>query len=180
MYNTGNKHLLGQHNAYNSACAAAAAKEAGIEDKVIEKAIESFEGVEGRLQFVREVNGVKIYNDNNATSPDATIAALKTLGTNIVLIVGGADKELSMDALVAEIPKHCKKVMLLSGTGTERIKEQIKGDVFDSLQEAVKAALNEASGGDIILFSPAFASFGMFKNEYERNDQFLDIVNKLS
>lgn len=177
-------HLLipGEHNRDNAALARRALQALGISDDFIKTSLESFSGVEGRLQFVREVNGIKIYNDNNATTPDATIAALKALNvefykSRIMLIAGGADKGLDMSGLLYEIAKTCKRVILLAGTGTTRIAPLMQDySIFDSLDAAVREAHASARPGDVILFSPAFASFGMFKNEYDRGDQFMNIV----
>ncbi len=179
--------IPGEHNRQNAALAAEALRALQLSEEEIRAGLESFEGVEGRLQFVREINGVKIYNDNNATTPDATIAALCALAPNvgltkshIILIMGGADKGLNMEELLSEVRSRCKKVILLAGTGTDRIKNELPdASIFDSLQKAIDSAIGEPQPGDIILFSPAFASFGMFKNEYERNDEFLRIVEKL-
>ena len=177
--------LLGQHNMENIACAIEAARSLGISEEDIKKGVESFGGVEGRLQFVREINGVKIYNDNNATTPEATVAALKALNPkseipNIILICGGADKGLELEELIQEINK-CKAVILLPGSGSDRL--QINATKVNNLKEAVEKALAVAASGDTILFSPAFASFGPppggFKNEYDRNDQFLEIIKNL-
>src|SRR3990167_9571280 len=170
----------GEHNRYNAGLAVAAGDALAIDTNIMCEALASFAGVEGRLQFVREVSGVKIYNDNNATTPEATVAALRTFGRNVVLIAGGADKGLDMSEFVSEVQKVCKKIVLLGGTGTERIKAELSdARVFDSLPEAVSEALKDVSKGDVLLFSPAFASFGMFKNEYDRNDQFMDFVHRL-
>lgn len=185
--------VLGEHNRENAALATALLQALGLSDEDIRSGLESFAGVEGRLQFVREVNlprvaggkagGVKIYNDNNATTPEATIAALKALDTgakNTILIMGGSDKGLDMSTLLYEVAKVCKRVVLLSGTGTNRIAPLMSDySIFDSLEAAVQEAVKGASPGDVLLFSPAFASFGMFKNEYERNDIFLSIVRAL-
>ena len=170
----------GEHNRYNAGLAADAARALGIDDDIINAALKTFPGVPGRLEFLKEVNGVKVYNDNNATTPDATIAALQAFGDakNIVLITGGSDKGLDMDPLLEEIAKHCKKVILLAGTGTDRIKEHfVHSLVYASMADAASAAFEAAEVGDIILLSPAFASFGTFKNEYDRNDQFVAAVN---
>ncbi len=182
--------IVGEHNRENAAFANAALQALGLSDDEIKTGLESFEGVEGRLQFVRELNGVKMYNDNNATTPEATIAALRALNqnvrprrSNILIIIGGADKGLDMTELTKEINQNCKKVILLAGTGTDallqansyKLQAPVSGP-FSSLSHAVQDALNNATKGDTILFSPAFASFGMFKNEYDRNDQFLEIV----
>jgi UDP-N-acetylmuramoylalanine--D-glutamate ligase len=175
--------VIGEHNRENAALARDALRALGLSDDEIHSGLESFEPVEGRLQLVREVNGVKIYNDNNATTPEATIAALRALDTgkkDIVLIMGGADKFLDMSALLYEVAKTCKRVILLSGTGTDRIAPLMQDySIFDELGSAVREAVASAQPGDIILFSPAFASFGMFTNEYERNDEFLRIVRNV-
>jgi UDP-N-acetylmuramoylalanine--D-glutamate ligase len=174
--------IPGEHNRMDASIARAAANAFGIEDEIIETAIESFKGVPGRLELIREINGVKIYNDTTATVPDATIAALLAVGSNknVLLIMGGADKMLDMSALIATIPKYVKKLFLLDGTGTQRIVPELpKAEIFKSLREAVEAAFSEAEAGDAIVLSPAFASFGMFKNEYDRGDQFNDIVSSL-
>ncbi|TSC70339.1 MAG: UDP-N-acetylmuramoylalanine--D-glutamate ligase [Parcubacteria group bacterium Gr01-1014_70] len=187
--------LLGEHNRENISCAVAAARALGISDAVIKKVVENFDGLPNRLEYLRTIRGIKIYNDNNATTPDATVAGLKALGTrqNIILICGGTDKGLDMSKLVEEIPKHCKTVVLLKESGTEKLLSEFPlmkggatrlrvGDVFvkETLKECVKEAMNTAKKGDIILFSPAFASFGKwFKNEYDRGEQFVVLVKKL-
>ena len=179
--------IPGEHNRYDAACALVAARVIGIEDPVSRVAIEGFRGVPGRLEFVRDVGGVKGYNDTTATTPDATLAALKALDhtggaaePTIVLIMGGADKNLDMGELLVEIPKRAKRVIALAGTGTSRVLEWLPGaSVFDSLDGAVREAMHSAAPGDTVLFSPAFASFGMFKNEYDRGDQFNAIISAL-
>ena len=188
--------ILGEHNRYNAGLAALAALAFGVDKEDIKKGLESFPGLPGRLEFLREVNGVKIYNDNNSTTPDATIAAIQALRSdqqvhdkqaqgaphnqNVILIMGGADKGLDMSALVQEIPKHCKKVILLVGTGTDRIIDQLpEATPCGRLSEAVSAAFKSATPGDVVVFSPAFASFGLFVNEYDRNDQFVELVQHL-
>jgi UDP-N-acetylmuramoylalanine--D-glutamate ligase len=126
------------------------------------------------------VGGVKVYNDTTSTTPDATRAALHALDAgsqNIVLIMGGSDKQLDMNTLLYEIPQYAKRVILLSGTGTNAVLAFLPdASVFDDLKNAVDEAFRAAEPGDTILFSPAFASFGMFKNEYDRGDQFNAIV----
>lgn len=177
--------IIGEHNRVNAALAVAATKALGIPDKEIKKGIENFPGVEGRLQLVGEKNGIKIYNDNNATTADATVAGLEALAEdrNIVLIMGGADKGLNMDRLIETIKKHCRAVVLLSGTGTEKVKEEIQAipdlvvEESERLEETIKMAVKIAKTGEVILFSPAFASFSKyFENEYERNDLFMKEV----
>jgi UDP-N-acetylmuramoylalanine--D-glutamate ligase len=179
--------IPGEHNRENAALAAEALRRF-LEEEEIWSTLTSFKGVPGRLELVREVKGIKIYNDTTATTPEATFAALATLSNNIqapnfkhiILIAGGADKGLDMNKLLLEIPKHTKRVIFLAGTGTSRVLEFLPGaSVFDDLESAVKEAFISAEPGDSILLSPAFASFGMFKNEYDRGDQFNAIVKML-
>jgi UDP-N-acetylmuramoylalanine--D-glutamate ligase len=176
--------IPGAHNRYDAGVALAAALAAGVPEEIARQALERFKGVPGRLELVREVGGVKYYNDTTATTPEATIAALAALDPeekrSILLIIGGADKGLDMSALRSAIHAHCKDVFLLAGSGTERIKgDALDKQVFNSLAEAFAAARSATAAGDIILFSPAFASFGMFKNEYDRGDQFNALVRAL-
>ena len=93
--------------------------------------------------------------------------------------MGGADKNLDMSDLVKEIPKYCKKVVLLAGTGTEKLGGKIDGILVKNLKEGLLEALKASKKGDILLLSPAFASFGMFKNEFDRGDQFVKLVKNL-
>jgi UDP-N-acetylmuramoylalanine--D-glutamate ligase len=171
----------GAHNRHNAALAAAALLALGLNAAEIRAGLESFEAVEGRLQYVGEKRGVRIYNDNNATTPEATIAALEALSdARPVLIAGGSDKGLALEDLARAIGQTCKKVVLLSGTGTRNLHALIPdAQIADSVSVALQMALAACTERDTILFSPAFASFGMFKNEYERNDEFLRAVRAL-
>jgi UDP-N-acetylmuramoylalanine--D-glutamate ligase len=173
----------GEHQRENLACAVAVARQLKISEAKIKKAVENFKGLEGRLQYVKTVKGVKIYNDNNATTPEATIAGLEALGKNIILICGGSDKKLDLTDFVKVVNKYCKAVIMIPGRGTENLianyKLRITNKTAKDLKDAVKKSLDLASRQDIILFSPAFASFGMFNNEYERGDKFMKIVKTL-
>ena len=93
--------------------------------------------------------------------------------------MGGADKGLELSKLVEAMNQTCKKVVLLSGSGTDRLRQWFNAPVYSSLPVALQHALSLSSEGDTILFSPAFASFGLFKNEYDRNDEFLKAVRAL-
>jgi len=172
--------LIGGHNRYNAALAVAAARALGLDEDSIKEGVESFEAVPGRLQLVKEINGIKIYNDNNATTPEATIAALHSFdGKKTVLIAGGADKGLALEALADDM-KKCKALILLPGSGTERLRGLLNEHTqVSSMGEAVNAAIERATSGDVIILSPAFASFGLFKNEYDRNDQFVAAIAAL-
>ena len=174
-------HIRGAHNRENATLAAAALRALGLSEHEIRAGLESFRPVEGRLQFVTELRGVKIYNDNNATTPDATVAALQAFpGERIVLIAGGADKGIPLDTLVEEIKQRARAVILLPGSGTDRLAPQLKASIrANDMAEAVQKAFANARPGDVLLLSPGFASFGLFTNEYERNDAFLKALRGL-
>jgi len=184
--------LLGEHNLNNIALAIKTAEILDVPRGVIKKTVEHFRSVPGRLELVRVWRGIKIYNDTTATIPDATIAALRAVGQpkkkNIILIAGGADKNLDMTDLIEEIPRYCKTLILLPGTGTKKFKMQKATRLPDgqegriasqNLKEAVEMAVRQAKRGDTILFSPAFASFGLFKNEFDRGKKFNQLVKSL-
>lgn len=173
--------MPGEHNRYAASLALKAARLLEIEDSVSREALESFVGVPGRLELVAVKDGISFYNDTAATTPEATIAALHALGNDgtkrVVLIMGGADKGLPMDGLFAIIPETTKHISLLSGSGTDRIRGELpEAAVFSSLEDAFTDACRHATAGDIILLSPAFASFGMFTNEYDRGEQFNALI----
>jgi UDP-N-acetylmuramoylalanine--D-glutamate ligase len=177
--------LLGKHNLENIACAVEVSRVLKVPEKIIQKVVENFKAISGRLELVKEIRGIKIYNDTNSCTPEATSAALQTLGQNknIILIVGGTDKNLELKNLVKNINKYTKAVVLIPGNGTERLMKnyelRIKNETGKNLKEIVHKAYKLAQKGYIILFSPAFTSFGMFNNEYDRGDKFMEIVKKL-
>jgi UDP-N-acetylmuramoylalanine--D-glutamate ligase len=177
--------MPGEHNRLNAALAYEALKAVGLTEEEIFSGLATFPGVEGRLQMVRSINGVKIYNDNNATTPQATTAAILSVATeekNIVLIAGGADKDIPLSGLVEAIFNNCRTVILIPGNGTDKLMNELTKFpnpplLVESLKQAVEEAVLAAVPGDTILFSPAFASFSQYKNEYERNDEFMSLVN---
>lgn len=185
--------VLGDHHQENLACAVAVAKNLGIPILKIKASVATFSHLEGRMQLLRIYKGVKIYNDNNATTPQATIAGIETLKSKkIILICGGNDKGLDLKEFTKAIDRHCKLVVTIPGTGTERLFHAkparlnsrsggFKSDIMGTknLNEAVKVALGESKSGDILLFSPAFSSFSQYSNEYERGDEFIKIVKSL-
>jgi len=133
---------------------------------------------------LRTVKGVNYYNDTTSTTPEATMAALQSLGDakqkKIILIAGGSDKGLDFNALAREIKKYCRQVIFLSGIGTDRLKQLVTPAAeVASMTEAVNLAQQFAASGEIILLSPACASFGLFNNEFDRGDQFRRAVKKL-
>lgn len=179
-------HLLGQHNKENISLAVAVADVLKIPKAVTKKAVENFKGVSGRMELIKIYKRIKIYNDTTATTPHATLAALKALShkKNIILIMGGADKKIEMTQLLSEIPAYVKSLIVLPGSGTDRISQGIKDlsvptKCVQSLKEALQEALRGSKKGDIILLSPAFASFGLFKNEFDRGEQFNRLIKQL-
>jgi UDP-N-acetylmuramoylalanine--D-glutamate ligase len=196
----GDVHLAGRHNLANIAAAAALAKAYGVTNENIRNAIRKFTGVPDRLEFVREVNGVRYINDTTATAPEAAIAALHSFDAPIVLIAGGADKQLPFDDMARAIGERTKAVVLLNGTATEKLQSAVSsqqsefGDKglatgdwrlatvsgpFDDFEQAVRTARDMAEPGDVVLLSPGCASFGMFRNEFHRGEEFRRIVREL-
>ena len=176
--------IPGDHNRYNAGCALEALRAFGADDEVTREAFEGFKAVPGRLEFVREVRGIRIYNDTTSTTPEAAIAGIKALDSgkrNVILIMGGSDKNLDMTELWKEIQSRCKALYFLAGSGIDRIRHEAPHvPIYQSLKEVLDAALAGANPGDTILFSPALASFGMFKNEYDRGDQFMSLVQSFA
>lgn len=186
--------MPGEHNRTNSACAVAVAQALGISKAEIKKGIESFHGVHGRLEYMKTLSGnIRVYNDNSASTPEATVTALRALvgeTKKIVLVLGGSDKGLPLEILVKEIEKTCAHIVLMPGTGSEAflaIRQKILGKntkivpitPAKNLPDAVAIARSLVRKNDVFLFSPGFASFGAFVNYYERGDQFEQIVKKL-
>lgn len=189
IVNTKNIKLRGMHN-YENICAAIAATEgiARVESQIT--AITRFTGVKHRLEFVREKNGVKWYNDSIASSPTRTIAGLNSFDENIVLIAGGYDKHLDYTPLANPIINKVGKLILLGQTASKisgavnytlshTEDKEISIYKVETLEEAVAKADEIAEKGEIVLLSPASASFDMFKNFEERGEKFRNLVNKL-
>lgn len=179
--------LQGQHNIENALAAVLVATLSGVSDDAICEVLKSFQGLEGRQQSVREWNGATFVNDTNATSPDAVVVALKRFDPegkkNIVLIIGGKGKGAKFDAMAAEVRAHAKHVVYLEGTATDEIETMIGASIpasyAKSMDEAVAAASKASAEGDVVILSPGTASFGMFKNAYDRGGQFVEAVKNL-
>ena len=180
--------IKGMHNVENYLAAFVATKN-DVSIETMKKVAETFTGVEHRCELVREIDGVKYYNDSIASSPTRTLAGLKAFDEKVILIAGGYDKHIPFEPLAYEGYHYIKELILLGAT-----KEKIK-DVFDkldeekgikvsikiakSLEEAVKIAKEISTAGDIITLSPACASFDMYPNFMVRGNEFKDIVNGL-
>ena len=182
--------LLGRHNIEN-ACTAIAAVQDLVKTESIIKVLTTFKGVEHRNEFVRELNGVKWYNDSIGSSPTRTIAGLVRFKKKVILIEGGYDKHLDYTEMGKYILDHVK-ILILLGQTKEKIKNatlaeiENRGDNIElplveceSLEEAIMAAQKYAVEGDTVFFSPASASFDMFKNFEERGNRYKEIVEKL-
>ena len=188
ILNTKDLLLRGKHNYENVCTAIAATLEIASTEKQIE-AVTQFKGVKHRLEFVKEINGVKWYNDSIGTSPTRTIAGLKSFNEKIVLIAGGYDKHLDYTPIAKPILDNVS-VLILMGQTSKKIKESVENEMkveqkrieiyeCDTLQETVNTAKKVAKKGEVVLFSPASASFDMYKNFEERGDKFKSIVNSL-
>lgn len=182
--------LPGEHNLENASLAAEAARQQGAKEDIIKSVIVAFPGLPGRLERVAKVGGVAFYDDTTATTPEASIAGLKALGGDkkVVLIMGGADKGLDMSRLLLELARFSKAVIALPGTGTKRIESDLRRAVGDtiplvfaaSMEEAVRDAYRHAIPDSIVLLSPGFASFGLFRNEFHRGEEFVKSINVLT
>jgi UDP-N-acetylmuramoylalanine--D-glutamate ligase len=179
--------LPGEHNRKNAGYAAAAARTLCISDDIIKNVLKDFSGLPGRMEFLGEKSGIAFYNDANSTTPEAAVAALQTFastGRPIILIGGGSDKELDFTELACEIEEKAKKAVFFAGKATEKLQkllpEGFPAETVSNMSDAVTHALSSAKAGDIILLSPGATSFGVFKNEYDRGDQFRACFDKLS
>lgn len=172
--------IVGKHNLQNVMIAVSAAKAIGISNDVILDAVSSFKGVEHRIEFVREIGGVKYYNDSKGTNTDATITALKAFDRGVILLVGGFEKGLPMD----EMKKHLgcvKKVIGFGACGARLVHDLVGEDgiIVTTLDEAVAEANKIAENGDTVLLSPTTSSFDQYTCFEERGDHFKKIVNSL-
>ncbi len=197
--------LIGEHNKENIAAAVEVAKIVGIKEAIIKKAVAEFKGLEHRLEFVKNIKGVKYYNDTFATTPKSAIIALKSFNAPVILIAGGSEKNSNFKEFVREVNKkiypvksrllggsrsefnRVKLVILIVGDATPRIKKELlkinypanKIKLTYNIKEAVKTARQNSAAGDIVLLSPACASFGIFKNYKERGELFKEAVKNL-
>lgn len=179
--------LRGDHNLENIAAASLAALAAGVSFSAIKKAAVSFSGLEHRLEIVREFRGTTYVNDTFSTVPETTIAAIRSFDEPLVLIVGGSEKGSDFIEMGIAIAKSRVKVLLIIGDMTQRILKAVdeagyKGKRITGLstmKDIVVTASKESARGDVVLLSPACASFDMFNNYKERGKQFKEEVGKL-
>ena len=178
--------LRGIHN-YENICTALAATSTIVNVDTQIQAIKEFTGVEHRLEFVREINGVKWYNDSIGTSPASTIAGLKSFDENIILLAGGSDKGLDYTEIGKTIAKKVG-TLILTGPTSEKIEKATKEALKEknitiyycsNMQEAVNTAYEVANQGNVVLLSPASASFDLYKNFADRGNKFKECVQEL-
>ena len=184
LLRTDEVNLVGLHNFENIMAAAAMAHCAGVPLDVIRDAAKAFVAVEHRIEFVREKDGVKYYNDSKGTNTDAAIKAIEAMPGPTVLIGGGYDKHADFTDWAARFPGKVKKLILLGQTAQQIAatcdKLGFADYVFaETLEEAVQIAHDAATSGDCVLLSPACASWGMFKNYQQRGTMFKDFVRAL-
>jgi UDP-N-acetylmuramoylalanine--D-glutamate ligase len=175
--------LKGKHNAYNTMAASIAATTLGIRKEKIREAVSNFHSLEHRMEFVATVRGVDFINDSKATNVNSTWYALESMQKKTVLILGGVDKGNDY-ALIAELVKEKVKAIVCMGTDNKKIIDFFKDLVptiieTDSAKKAVNASFKLAEKGELVLMSPACASFDLFKNYEDRGRQFKESVKEL-
>ena len=174
--------LPGRHNLENALAAAAVGHIAGLSDDAINAAIGAFKGVEHRLELVGEWDGVRWYNDSKATNPDAGRVALTAFpGTPVILIAGGYGSGFDLGEWVDEVLAHTEAVILIGASGDE-LAQALKGHAklirAQTLEEAVSIAAGLARRGSVVVLSPAYKSFDMFKDFEDRGNQFKELVRR--
>ena len=176
--------LPGNHNLENCMAAAAIAYVSNIDIDVIREVLKTFAGVEHRQEFVRNLNGIMFVNDSKATNPDSSIKAIESYNRPIILIAGGMDKQSSFDEFL-DVAKENVYALVLLGETAQRIKECAQNKGFNNIRivkdmkEAVNASYQIAKGGDVVLLSPACASWDMYKSFEVRGIDFKDNVHNL-
>jgi len=175
--------LKGKHNNYNTMAACIAATTVGIRKEKIREAVKDFQSLEHRMEFVASVRGVEFINDSKATNVNSTWFALESMNKSTVLILGGTDKGNDY-SLIADLVKERVKAIVCMGVDNKKIIAAFKDIVpsiveTQSAKEAVTASFKLATKGDVVLLSPACASFDLFKNYEDRGKQFKEAVKEL-
>ena len=178
LFNKNDLKIIGKHNLFNAMVAACLAYKLGCSVDNIRNAIANFKGVEHRIEFVRELNGVKYYNDSKGTNTDSTVIALKAFDKPVILLAGGHDKHTGFKGI--EDNKDKIKKLITFGE-TKDMLAKIKDDaiVCETMAEALNKAHEIADDGDVVLLSPACSSYDQFKNFEQRGKIFKELVNNL-
>ena len=179
--------LAGDHNLENAGAAVEFARVVGIKDGLVRKALRKFKGLPHRLEFVGEAKGIKYFDDSFATTPESAITALHAFTEPVILLAGGADKGSDFTILAEEIKARVKNLILFEGVGTPALRRSVEtigfpvGNIYSAndMKSAMALARQSAATGDVVLLSPACASFGIFRNYKERGDLFKAEARKL-
>ena len=182
--------LPGKHNIDNACAAIAAVKSIlpNVSDDEIKRGLSEFTGLSHRLKFVAEKYGVKYYDDSISTTPGSAIAALKAFAEPKILILGGSDKGADYSELAKEIARQNVQLIIINGANAGEIREVLREEKIDceivqlnmsGMKEVAKSAKNKAQSGDVVILSPAAASFDMFKSYSDRGEQFVAAVEEL-
>ena len=168
--------VVGEHNILNALVASSMAYLANVSIKDIRYVLSNFKGVEHRLEYVEEIDGVRYYNDSKATNPESTEVALKSFDQSVILLAGGYDKKISFD-LLKDYPV---KLAILYGESKYQLAKIFKNYILvENLEEAMKVAQEKSTKGDVVLLSPACASYDQFESFEKRGNLFKDIVKSL-
>jgi UDP-N-acetylmuramoylalanine--D-glutamate ligase len=177
--------LRGAHNQANAVAAAAIASAAGVSPDAIACAVDAFRGVPHRLELVGGANGVSYYNDSIATTPERTVAGLRSFDEPVVLLLGGRDKHLPLEELALEAAQHCRAIILF-GESAGKLQDALRAAAgktritrVETLPEAVEAANSVAQSGDVVLLSPACTSYDAYENFERRGEHFRALVAPL-
>ncbi len=174
--------IQGIHNVENMMAAVAAAKAVGVSQAAIQQTLEGFPGLEHRLEFVRERNGVRFYNDSKGTNVGAVVKSLASFSAPVLLLAGGVDKGGGYGVLRPEIKQKVRRLILFGAARqiiANALRDLTETVIVDDLAAAVREAAEHAEPGDVVLFSPACSSFDMFRNYAERGKAFKSLVRAL-
>ncbi len=187
LFRTSDIRIPGGHILPDAIAAATAVFMAGVPASKIASGLRTFRGVPHRLEFIAEKRDVSFYNDSAATVPESAVLALRSFDAPVIMIAGGSDKNLDFAPLAEEIIRSAKGAVFLEGNGTERLLREIRSrlpeedkkrrfETVSDMGKAVEFAFRSAEPGDIVLLSPGAASFGLFKNEFDRGEKFREAV----
>lgn len=178
LFETKDLNIVGAHNIQNAAVAATMAYLLGVDAKTIKETIKEFKGIEHRIEYIKELDGVKYYNDSKATNVDAGVVALKAFEKPVILLAGGHDKHTGFKEVFPYLNKV--KYMFAFGETKEELKSIYPNAVLvENMNEALTEARKIAKAGDVVLLSPMCSSYDQFKNFEQRGEIFKELVNKL-
>ncbi|MDQ3193954.1 MAG: UDP-N-acetylmuramoyl-L-alanine--D-glutamate ligase [Bacteroidota bacterium] len=174
--------IRGNHNLYNSLAAIISARALGIRKEIVSDTLKKFQGVEHRIEFVKEINGIKFYNDSKATNIDSLTVALESFDKNLILIIGGRESGNDYSRDDELVKKNVKEIIAIGETKekiSDHFRKYIKVTKVNSMEEAVNKSFDVSSANDTVLLSPACKSFDMFDSFEHRGKEFKKFVNAL-